>query len=103
MYCIVHDALLQLQHLLAQADHYTLAGPDLSCDDAHPLPLPSAQDRPPPLPGEGERDLLCFWSVLGLNDEPETSKPTSPFMTITIFVIPKKLLNLEQQLFIMIT
>ena len=61
----VHGALLELQHQLAQANHYALDDPDLPGHDAHPPPLPGAQPRPPPHPGEGERLLLCLWSVPG--------------------------------------
>jgi len=76
----VRGALLELQHLLAQADHYAIAGPDLPRHDAHPPPLPGDQPRPPPHPGEGKRLLICLWSVPGLNDRPETMMPTSPLV-----------------------
>ena len=62
----VHGALLKLQHLLAQADHYALDDPD----------LPGHDVRPPPLPGE--RFLLFLLECS--RPQPETNKPTSPLV-----------------------
>ena len=53
-----HDALCELQHLLAQAEHYARADPDRPGHDVRPPPLPGALPRPPPHPGEGEGLLL---------------------------------------------